>query len=120
MKFRLSQGAPQLAKAFAVTRCVPLPCWRFYVKTPTQNLNLLIHDKTLVTRSVNSFGAHKGSSKRERLGAFSWFVLCRVAKNEHHASANAHAVLCERPATQSVKNAVSIITLSPTAHSAKE
>jgi hypothetical protein len=25
----------------------------------------------------------QGSSKRERLGVFSWFVLCHEAKNEH-------------------------------------
>jgi hypothetical protein len=34
---------------------------------------------------------------RGTLGAFSWFILCRVAKNEHKPSANAHEVQGERP-----------------------
>jgi hypothetical protein len=43
---------------------------------------MLISAKTLEALCADSFCAHQGSSKGERLGAFSWFVLCRAAKNE--------------------------------------
>ena len=39
-----------------------------------------------------------GGSQGERLGAFSWFVLCRVAKNEHQSrtpNARDEIALCE-------------------------
>ena len=38
------------------------------------------------------------------LGAFSWFVLCRAAKNEHNSrTANAHEVQCERQKEKTLK-----------------
>jgi hypothetical protein len=55
LKFSLLLGASQVARTLAFACCVRPPCWRFFIKTPTQNLNLLTFAKTLVTRSVNSF-----------------------------------------------------------------
>jgi hypothetical protein len=55
-----NKGALQVAKIFAFSRCVLLPCWRFFIKTPTQNLNLLIFAKTLEAWNADSFCAHLG------------------------------------------------------------
>ena len=41
-----NKGALQVAKTFIFARCVLLPCWRFYIKTPTQALNMQQSAKT--------------------------------------------------------------------------
>ena len=88
----------------------PLPkircpiCSRFTIKTRTQNLNLLISAKTLEATCADSFCAHQPDSKGGAFGAFSWFVLCRAAKNEHQKTSRERAKLGERPATQKEKN----------------
>jgi hypothetical protein len=56
-------GAAQMAKALAVACRVRPSCWRFSVKTPTQNLNLHTFAKTLEARSADSFGAHTWDPK---------------------------------------------------------
>ena len=54
-----------------------------------------INSLYLTSRLFLCRAAKQGRSKRERLGAFSWFVLCRAAKNEHPAG-TAHARSCVR------------------------
>jgi hypothetical protein len=53
-------GRVQVAKKFIFIRCVLLPCWRFSVKTPTQNLNLLVSAKTLAAYAPTVFAPAKG------------------------------------------------------------
>jgi hypothetical protein len=55
-------------------------CLHFDFKMQTQDLNLLIFAKTLVTRSVNSFCARQGSSQGERLGVLLGYFLSRDKK----------------------------------------
>jgi hypothetical protein len=77
-----NNGALQVAKIFAFACRVRPNCWRFFVKSPTQKLNLLTFAKTLVTRERQQFLRAHGF-QGESLGPFSWFVLCRMTKNEH-------------------------------------
>jgi hypothetical protein len=49
----------------------------------------------------------RGGSQGERLGALSWFVLCRAAKNEHqksNRSARDEVAQYDRMASQTAKN----------------
>ena len=53
-------GAQHRANTFAIIACVHLSCWRFPIKTPTQNLNL--HDFAPLSGKTSFFrGALRGS-----------------------------------------------------------
>jgi hypothetical protein len=45
LKFVRTKSASQVSNAFAAACGVLLPCWRFIIKTPTQNLKVLIFAK---------------------------------------------------------------------------
>ena len=92
-----NMGALHLAKTFAFAWCVILPCWRFTIRTPTQNLNLLILAKTWLP--CNRFCAHLGFQGGNPLVPFLSPILCGKAKNRHKFPARAcrrHSVSVHR------------------------